>query len=106
MYMQGGGVTVFMVMVCVCVCVCGGGGGLDNTCHILKTRGCCLSLQANDDDEEEEVDRDVKRMGMWRWRIRGRGPKVPEINCKLSRGEKPFLSMILFDICVYHRHEH
>ncbi len=61
-----------------------------------------MSLQAND-DEEEKVDRDVKRMGMWRRRIRGRGPKVLEINCKLSHGEKPFLRMTLFDICVYHR---
>ncbi len=61
-----------------------------------------MSLQAND-DEEEKVDRDVKRMGMWRRKIRGRGPKVLEINCKLSHGEKPFLRMTLFDICVYHR---
>lgn len=61
----------------------GGGGGSDNTCHILKTRGCCLSLQANE-EEEVEVDRDVKMMGVWRWRIWARGPQVLEINYKLS----------------------
>lgn len=62
-------------------------------------------MQAND-EEEVEVDRDVKMMGVWRWRIWARGPQVLEINYKLSRGEKPFLRMKLFDICAYHRYEH
>lgn len=59
-------------------------------------------IQAND-EEEEEVDRDVKMMGGVEVEIM---PQVVEINCKISRGEKPFLRMKLFDICVYHRYEH
>jgi len=66
------------------------GGGFRKHMPYFDNKG----MQANDD--EEEVDRDVKMVGSVEVEIM---PQVVEINCKLSRDEKPFLRMKLFDIC-------